>query len=68
MSKLVKLAEEQIIKSVTDAINKNIADGTFIEAEIPAFKTEIPADRKNGDYSANAAFMMSKALRMPPRK
>ena len=32
MSKLVKLAEEQIIKSVTDAINKNIADGTFIEA------------------------------------
>ena len=45
MSKLVKLAEEQIIKSVTDAINKNIADGTFIEAEIPAFKTEIPADR-----------------------
>ncbi len=68
MSKLVKLAEEQIIKSVTDAINTNIADGTFIEAEIPAFKTEIPADRKNGDYSANAAFMMSKALRMPPRK
>ncbi len=68
MSKLVKLAEEQIIKSVTDAINTNIADGTFIEAEIPAFKTEIPADRKNGDYSANAAFMMSKSLRMPPRK
>lgn len=68
MSKLVKLAEEQIIKSVTDAINTNIVVGNFIEAEIPAFKTEIPADRKNGDYSANAAFMMSKALRMPPRK
>ena len=68
MSKLVKLAEEQIIKSVTDAIKTNIAEGNFIEAEIPAFKTEIPADRKNGDYSANAAFMMSKALRMPPRK
>ncbi len=68
MSKLVKIAEEQIIKSVTDAINKNIADGVFCEAEIPAFKTEIPADRKNGDYSANGAFMLSKALRMPPRK
>ncbi len=68
MSKLVKKAEEQIIFAVTDAINKNIADGVFIEAEIPAFKTEIPADRKNGDYSANAAFMLSKALRMPPRK
>ncbi len=68
MSKLLKNAEEQIIKSVTDAINKNIAEGIFIEAEIPAFKTEIPADRNNGDYSANAAFMLSKALRMPPRK
>ncbi len=68
MSKLVKKAEEQIINAVTEAINKNIADGTFIEAEIPAFKTEIPADRKNGDYSANGAFMLSKALRMPPRK
>ncbi len=68
MSKLVKTAEEQIINAVTEAINKNIADGTFIEAEIPAFKTEIPADRKNGDYSANGAFMLSKALRMPPRK
>ena len=68
MSKLVKLAEEQIISSVTAAIKKNIQEGIFIEADIPAFKTEIPADRKNGDYSANAAFMLSKALRMPPRK
>lgn len=68
MSKLVKIAEEQIISSVTQAIKNNIEDGTFIEAEIPNFKTEIPADRKNGDYSANAAFMLSKALRMPTRK
>ena len=68
MSKLIKNAEEQIINAVTDAINQNIAEGVFIEAEIPAFKTEIPADRNNGDYSANAAFMLSKALRMPPRK
>lgn len=68
MSKLVKIAEEQIISSVTNAIKANIADGTFIEADIPVFKTEIPADKNNGDYSANAAFMMSKALKMPPRK
>ncbi len=68
MSKLVKKAEEQIITAVTNAVNKNIAEGVFCEAEIPAFKTEIPADRNNGDYSANAAFMLSKALRMPPRK
>ena len=68
MSKVVNIAEKQIIDSVTAALKQNMADGTFIEAEIPAFKTEIPADRNNGDYSANAAFMLSKALRMPPRK
>ena len=68
MSKIVSIAEKQIIDSVTVALKANMADGTFIEAEIPQFKTEIPADRNNGDYSANAAFMLSKALRMPPRK
>ena len=68
MSKIVNIAEKQIIDSVTTALKQNMADGTFIEAEIPAFKTEIPADKNNGDYSANAAFMLSKALRMPPRK
>ena len=61
MSKIVSIAEKQIIDSVTAALKANMADGTFIEAEIPA-------DRNNGDYSANAAFMLSKALRMPPRK
>ncbi|MBR6552337.1 MAG: arginine--tRNA ligase [Clostridia bacterium] len=68
MSKIVSVVEKQIIDSVTLALKANMADGTFIEAEIPAFKTEIPADRNNGDFSANAAFMLSKALRMPPRK
>lgn len=68
MSKAVKIAEEQIVSAVTKAINKGITDGSFAQAEIPSFKTEIPADRKNGDYSANAAFMLSKAFRMPPRK
>ncbi len=68
MSKIVNIAEKQIIDSVTAALKANMADGTFTEAEIPNFKTEIPADKNNGDYSANAAFMLSKALRMPPRK
>ena len=68
MSKLVKIAEEQIISSVTAAIKNNIADGTFIEVEIPSFKTEIPADRKNGDYSTNAAMAHARAFRLPPVK
>ncbi|NLA76720.1 MAG: arginine--tRNA ligase, partial [Clostridiales bacterium] len=68
MSILVKSAEEQITAAVSAAIEKAVADGAFAAVEIPAFKVEIPADKANGDYSANAAFMLSKALRMPPRK
>ena len=68
MSKIVKNAEEQIILSIKKAVAKNVEEGSFIECALPDFKTEIPADKKNGDYSANAAFMLSKALRMPPRK
>ena len=35
MSKIVSIAEKQIIDSVTSALKANMADGTFIEAEIP---------------------------------
>lgn len=68
MSKAVNTAEKQIITAVTNAVKTNISDGTFAEADIPAFKTEVPADRKNGDFSVNAAFMLSKPLRSAPVK
>ena len=68
MSSVVQAAEKQIIEAVKNAILKNVADGAFAEVEIPEFKTEIPADKTNGDYSANAAFMLSKPLRNAPRK
>lgn len=68
MKNTVSSAKEQIISAIKEAVNKNIASGVFCEAELPEFKTEIPADKNNGDYSANAAFMLSRALRMPPRK
>lgn len=68
MKYTVTAAQEQIVSAVTDAVNKGIAEGVFSESAIPEFKTEIPADKKNGDYSANAAFMLSRAFRMPPKK
>ncbi len=68
MSKIVNVVENQIKTVVLNSLNQNIQDETFINAEIPDFKTEIPADKNNGDFSCNAAFMLSKALRMPPRK
>ncbi len=68
MTSTVIKTENQIIEAVKNAVNENIKDGIFAEVCVPEFKAEIPADKKNGDYSANAAFMLSKALRMPPRK
>lgn len=68
MVNTVSVAENQIIEAVKNAVNENINSGVFSSVSLPEFKTEIPADKKNGDYSANAAFMLSKALRMPPRK
>lgn len=68
MSETISSAEAKIVEAVKAAVNANIAAGTFNNTELPEFKIETPADKKNGDYSANAAFMLSRALRMPPRK
>ncbi len=68
MSKIVNTVEKQIKDVVLASLKLNMENETFINADIPDFKTEIPADKNNGDYSCNAAFMLSKALRMNPRK
>ncbi|MBE6717345.1 MAG: arginine--tRNA ligase [Ruminococcaceae bacterium] len=68
MSMLVKTAEEQLKNAIETAIKKAIEKGELPEAEILPIKTEVPADRKNGDYSTNAAMAHARAFRMPPVK
>ncbi len=68
MSILVKTAEKQLACAITSAINKAIEKGQLPEAELLPIKTEIPADRKNGDYSTNAAMAHARAFRLPPVK
>lgn len=68
MSILVKKAEAELQSAIEKAIKKAIAEETLPEAELLPIKTEIPADRKNGDYSTNAAMAHAKAFRMPPIK
>jgi arginyl-tRNA synthetase len=68
MSKIVSLAEKQVSDIVTAAIKKAQAKGTLPEAEIADFKVEIPADRKNGDYSTNAAMAHARVFRCAPPK
>lgn len=68
MSKLVKIAETQLYSCITKAIEKCMSDGTFPQTEINSFNIEIPADRKNGDYSTNAAMVHAKTFRNAPVK
>ena len=68
MSMLVKTAERQLTDCVTAAIRKAMDAGALPQAEIGAFKIEIPADRKNGDYATNAAMAHAKAFRTAPAK
>ncbi len=68
MSQTVNKAQNQIRQMVLTAIEKAQQKGTLPEGESNAFSVEVPADRKNGDYSTNAAMVNAKNFRLPPRK
>ena len=68
MTDTVKTAEKQLVDAVNAAIKKAMEKGTLPQAETVPFKTEVPADRKNGDYSTNAAMAHARAFRMAPMK
>lgn len=68
MSKIVKEATDALYGLITDAIKKSIENGSLPQAEIPQFNIEIPANRDNGDYSSNAAFVCAKTFRRAPRQ
>ncbi len=68
MSKLVKQATDQLHTLIVDALGKAVAEGEISAEPIPAFNIEIPANRDNGDYSSNIAFVCAKVFRCAPRK
>lgn len=68
MSILVTKAEQQLRSIVEKAFYSAMQKGELPEAEIPAFKIEIPADRSHGDYSANAALVGARVFRTAPPK
>jgi len=68
MNIIPKTAENQISDICVAAIKKAMSSGLLPEAEIQAFKVEIPADRKNGDYSTNIAMAHARAFKTAPIK
>ena len=68
MSKLVKQATNELHTLIVNALGKAVADGEIPAEPIPAFNIEVPANRDNGDYSSNIAFVCAKVFRCAPRK
>ncbi len=68
MSKVVNTAKQQLATAVSDAVEELINAGDLPAGEQKEFKTEVPADRNNGDFSVNVAMVNSKVWGMPPRK
>ncbi len=68
MSKLVKQATNELHTLIVDALGKAVSEGEIAAEPIPAFNIEVPANRDNGDYSSNIAFVCAKAFRCAPRK
>lgn len=68
MSVIVKKAEAQLVSVVEKALKQAMDKGELPQAELLPIKTEIPADRKNGDYSTNAAMAHARVFRSAPVK
>ena len=68
MSKLVKQATNELHSLIVDALGKAVAESEIPAEPIPAFNIEVPANRDNGDYSSNIAFVCAKVFRCAPRK
>ncbi|HOP10754.1 MAG TPA: arginine--tRNA ligase [Oscillospiraceae bacterium] len=61
-------AKQQADELVKTALYALTAEGTLPDCPAPRYTIEVPADRKNGDFAANAAMAGAKAYRLPPRK
>ena len=66
MSVLVKQVEEKLSALITEAAQRAMGSGELPQAELGAFKIEVPANRDNGDYSTNAAMAWARAFHRAP--
>ena len=61
-------AQTQIKNLIAKAVEKAFSAGVLPGAESAPFIIEVPADKRNGDFSTNAAMVNAKNFRLPPRK
>ena len=68
MSVIVSNVRTQLFDIINKAVSALVESGELPSGDIREYKTEVPADRQNGDFSANVAMVNSKVWSMPPRK
>lgn len=68
MSKIVSQTQTELKQIIMDALGKAVANGQLAAEPIPAFTTEVPADRANGDFATNVAMVGAKTFHMAPRQ
>lgn len=66
MSVLVERAKNQIETALKCAAEKAMESGELQKCELPPFSVEVPANRANGDYAANAALVWARVFHKAP--
>ena len=67
MSLIVKKVQQDIREKILEATGRAMADGALPTVSTGDFIIEVPADRKNGDFSSNAAMAWARDFRKAPR-
>ncbi|MBQ5969886.1 MAG: arginine--tRNA ligase [Clostridia bacterium] len=68
MTSTVDRARAQVRALVKTGADAAMAAGDLAQNELCDFIVEVPADKVNGDYSANAAMVNARTFRLQPRK
>jgi arginyl-tRNA synthetase len=58
---------EELITAIEGAVRTLLREASLPE-DLPAFSLEIPRQKEHGDFACNAAMMLAKPLRRPPRE
>jgi arginyl-tRNA synthetase len=67
MSLLTKQVQSDLREAVLSAAGQAMSEGALPLVPTGGFNIEVPADRANGDFSANAAMAWARDFKKPPR-